>query len=494
MAHARHHLRGKRALRVKWTDIFKKMALTLGVLVFIVTGYLAMSVATSCRSEALICTCDGPCIMPGSLATGFTTVTTTTAANIAAVSAAYFVELETLILPGAQSSMTAKVEGVQKDIVSLIDTLWYYNIKPAMQAMTRQLNTRDADQTRQLAAFQDAMNVNRMNLKIMEKQLETHREQRPSEAACVAATTTGGMTRAGVITRAYATAAANEAVPRLSNSLIAKSFSSMDGDNLASRNNLIRPAYASTASPSSLGLAADLADRWSHYVTNYCDSRANAKNAGCSSSAPYMNKDLDVIGEIFGKSTIDMSVTGGNGQNLNKMFVDDIVTNLAQPFVTDNIPSRLVNSPVGQMEILDRQSYKAQRQTVYDLIYGSVARRMPSGNGGASATFINELRRAAGVDTVQMSDNPSYHEVQQVMMSERFHTGSVSVEQVDESEGNAREMVIQQAMQAMQLNDMLEMMDRYALVVAAQTGNDIVKTRPVSLQTDTNSAIQGGAP
>ncbi len=479
-------------MREKIKNIIKKTVIAVGMVAFVTTGYLTMSVATSCKAEAFVCTCDGPCIMTGSIASGFLAVAANATSNIALVVSAYTVDFN-FKMQNMQSAVKAKIKSTQGNLVSLYDTLWFYNMKPAMQAMTRQINARDVEQTQMLAAFQDAMTVNRQNLKMMEKQLQSHRDQRPSEQACVAATTTGGMTSALTVTRAYATAASKEALPRSMNSILSKSFSSMDADHLAEGNGLIRPAYAATASaPAALGAAADLADRWTHYIENYCDHRANAKNAGCSSSAPYRNKDLDVTGQIFSKSTIDMSVSGPSGKPLNKMIADDIVTNLAEPFVTDNIPPAVLNSGPGQEEMLARQSYRAQRQTVYDMIYDSVARRVPSSNGGASATFINELRRAAGVDSTQLSSNPSYEEVMQVMMSERFHTGSLSVDQVDDPNNNAREMVIQQAMQAMELNDMLNRIDKYSTFLAAQTGNDVVKTRKPPSDSKNTSIKAGG--
>ncbi len=468
---------GDFSLREKIKNIIKRTVIAVGMVAFVVTGYLTVSVSTSCTAEAASCTCSGPCILPGSISAAFIAVATNATTNIASVVAAYTVDFNVKI-QSLESAAKARIKSTQGNLVALYDTLWFYNMKPAMQAMTQQINARDAGQTQMLAAFQDAMAVNRQNLKLMEKQLQSHREQRPSEQACVAATATGGMTSALTVTRAYATAASKEALPRSMNSILSKSFSSMDADRLADEHGLIRPAYAATPSaPASLGAAADLADRWTHYIENYCDHRANAKNAGCSSSAPYRNKDLDVTGQIFSKSTIDMSATGPKGTPLNKMFADDIVTNLAEPFVTDNIPPAVLKTGPGQEEMLARQSYRSQRQTVYDMIYDSVARRVPSSNGGTSATFINELRRAAGVDATQLSSNPSYEEVMQVMMSERFHTGSLSVDQVDDPNNNAREMVIQQAMQAMELNDILNRIDKYSTFLAAQTGNDVVKTR-----------------
>jgi hypothetical protein len=96
--------------------------------------------------------------------------------------------------------------------------------------------------------------------------------------------------------------------------------------------------------------------------------------------------------------------------------------------------------------------------------------------------FLRPIREASGMDTSYISNNPSHHEVLKVMTSERFRTGQLSIEQIDEPENNAREMVIQQAFQAMMMADQLDLLDRYGLVLAAQVGPQVKDAKPFDTQ------------
>lgn len=452
-----------------FSGMIKKTLLSLGVVAALGLGYLAVNVATSCKAEAQ-CIC-APCVAPAGYPLAITQMTATTAANITSVTAQYLADLSIKTTNLAQA-VISRADMTGKNIVSWFETFLSYNLEPAMKLMARQLSARDAWQTTMFAEFQDAMNLNRANLALMEQQLKSHREVgRVSEGACIAATASGGMVRADSFRRAYNMAAATETALRSSNSVMARTFSSLDAQYAENDNGLISKAHA--APGSAAGMAADMNDRWQHYLQNYCDSMANAKNAGCKKDAPYKNRDLNVAGEIFAKPTIDVT------DDKTKMIVDDIIVNIAEPFATDVIPGSMLDEAGGQEAMLARQSYKAKRQAIYDTLYYIVSRRVPSGHaGGAPAAFISEIRNAAGVSPQMVSANPSYHEIMQAVMVDRYRNGNYSIEQIDEADNNLREMVIQKAFMAMQMNDTIELLDRYSMILAARAGDNIVQTNP----------------
>ena len=337
-------------------------------------------------------------------------------------------------------------------------TFWYYNLLPTMQMMTDQLSVSPAEQSLSIGYFMDAANLSSLRLKIKERELETHRELRPSGNTCVAGTIVGGMTRVASFRRAYNASAPTEKLPRTSNAV---------------------------GLPSERGIAADINDRWNEYVTRYCRKDYNngtpAGPAECLVDAPFADQNLNVTGLIFLKDTLDLTnlVTGPD----LKRNIDDLITNIAEPFAKRIVPLSTLSSLQGQIVILEGEAYKAKRQVIYDSLYHIVARRIP---GSVDRTlpidplapngYVSLLREAAGVTpppATVISPNPSHNEIMQALMVERFRSGQYALGQIDEPENNRREMVIQQALQVMQMNDQLDLMDRYSLLLAAQVGAEV---------------------
>jgi hypothetical protein len=327
-----------------------------------------------------------------------------------------------------------------------------------LQAETEQINTFDSFKDENEGGYADAADQNRVDEEYMKRDIDSHREQRPSQQVCVAGTIGGGMTRTSVFRRAYETAASDERHPRSANDTNTAS------GGLASNNSS----------------AADQSARWQNYQTNYCNKDSNAGYSGCTASGPQVDRDISVTDEIFKPDTIDLKTAA------TQQAVDDILINISEPSINDPVDPQALNSAEGQAAMLKGQAYKAKRQVVYDALYYIVSRRAPgslnqSGTGGGpagSANFLDDIRTAAGLDPSYFSANPSHNEIMNVMMSERFRTGTYSIDQIDEPENNEREMVVQQAFQAMLLSDQLDLLDRYGLVLAAQASGEIAASKP----------------
>ncbi len=436
---------------MKIAEAFKKFLVAIGFVAFMSAGYLSLNVATSCNANAQICHCSICTYAAGGMITQLGAVVTPWVSGYAIPFAYASVTTQfELAMMGFTTAVAAKIFETQQNMVKWWDEFWNYNLLPAMKAMTVQLNVRDADQSRAMGAMGDAMDANRTNLALMEEEIQSHRELRPSENACVAATVSGGLTQAANIRRAYNAAAPAEQLPRSGNRV---------------------------GSSAAGGSGPDIRARWAAYTANYCDPEANAGAAGCVAAGADVNRDLDVVGEIFEKDTIDVRDAD------TKRVVDDLLINIAEPFTMDPVPASAATSPQGQQRILAGEAYKAKRQVVYDALYHVVARRVPGGT--ATADFVNAMRAAgtggsAGMDPSYISSSPSHNEVMEVMMSERYRTGDYGVNQVDTPVNNMRESVVQQAFLAMQMSDMLDLLDRYALVVAAQVGAEINQGKPGS--------------
>ncbi|MBI1215044.1 MAG: hypothetical protein GC185_04395 [Alphaproteobacteria bacterium] len=348
----------------------------------------------------------------------------------------------TLARTAFQDVIDQKIKEVTKNQTGWWDTFWYYNLLPAMKDMTAQWNTMDQQHSGTMGRFADVTDANRTTRAFENYQLETHREQRPAASTCTGAAAAGGMTRADAFRRAYAAEAPAEKHKRTSNA---------------------------KGSDAAQGTGQALAAAWKDYKTKYCDPDYNAGASGCTAAGTEVNRDLDVAGEVFQKDTVDLTDTA------TKDATDALIQNIADPHATDPImPSALTNS-TGRQSMLRSRAYQARRQTVYDALYFIIANRAPGSN---LKDFVAAMRGAAGYDPSTISQNPSHNELMQVMMADRFRSGSYAFHQVDEPENNEREAVIQQAFQTMQLSDELDLLDRYALVLAASAGQQINREGP----------------
>jgi hypothetical protein len=419
----------------------KKLLAVLGVVAFVAAGYLSLNVATSCKSQAQ-CVCSLCTYSAGgmSVSMGQVNLMTTLPGILTAtfLISAKFVEA----MIAFDMAVAAKIAEVGRNINDWFDIFWLYNLRPAMQAMTVQLNTSYSDQSNIIGRYTDATDAIRTNEALQGVEIETLRAMRPSESVCVGATAVGGMTSAANFRRAYGTAAPRARLAR---------------------------SGARSGTPAANGPGADQKARWDDYVANYCQSEINGGASGCAADAPLAGRDLDVTGEIFMKDTIDV-----RDPNTRKV-VDDLLTNIIEPITMPPIPVQALAGPQGQEAFLKGESYKARRQVLFDAVYHIVARRVPGSNMG---TYINPIREAAGIDPSNFSDSPSHNEVMEVMMAERFRAGTIGVNQIDEPENNNRELVIQQAFQAMQMSDQIDLLDRYALILAARVGANIVEHKP----------------
>lgn len=422
---------------------FKKFMLVLGVCAFVAAGYMTFSVQTSCTAAAQgsCALCGEPCTSAvGGMATQLGIIGGWSLTNIGLAFATVTTNF-TLAMTAFELAIAAKIFEVEQNIVKWWDEFWFYNLRPAMQAMTIQLNVSDADQSRVMGSFGDAMDLNRTNLALMQSEIESHRALRPSENECVAATVSGGMAHAAAIRKAYNSAAPVEALSRSNNE---------------------------TGSTGAGGTGEDVAARWATYVDRYCDPTVNAGSAGCTTAGTFAGRDIDIAGEIFSKDTIDVRDAD------TKQIVDDMVMNLAEPFVPNPVTAEITTTAEGREYVMDLNAYKTKRQVIYDALYHIVSRRVPGGS--AMGEFIRPMREmtptagTSGLDGSYLSDSPSHNEIMEVMMSERFRTGTYGTEQVSDPEANGREAVIQQAFMAISMSDTLDLMDKYSLLLAAEIG------------------------
>jgi len=419
----------------------KKFLLILFFAAFLNAGYWSVSKAVQTPLVYFISpVCSVPCIMVGTFAAAIAGTQVSILASIAAVIPVITAQF-TVSSADFSKTILKKINDTKKSITDGIETLWNKNLSRAMQDQTNQLTAINASQSYDIAVFFEAANLVRALRESQLQQIKSLFEQSVGGSGCVAATVTGGMTRASTIRRAYNASAPAAQVGRSGNS---------------------------TDNPGSVSPAADMKVRWEKYSTRYCEKDYNNGASGCTEDQLFAGQDIDVAGTIFEKETIDLKVPD------IRQTVDDLIVNIAEPFIKSTVPPGAVESSPGQEAILAGEAYKAKRQVIYDSLYHIVSRRVP---GSAMKEFVAPLREDAGIAPEMISDNPSPNEIMQVMMSERFRSSKNAAGQVDEPENNQREMVIQQAFQLMQMSDQLDLMDRYSLLLAAQAGAEVGKAK-----------------
>jgi hypothetical protein len=459
---------------------FKYFFAALGLCAFFAAGYVTTSALTSCPARAIIC-CQGIGLMntEGGCLGLFTGITPPLGEITAAVTLpgiAYVMISAGVYYAAVMTEFMVKVyQQIGLNINHWLDwwnTLWYYNFNPALQDMARQLAVLDADQARAIGSFNDMLMRGGTVGKRSDRDIASHVAQRPGENVCVAGSLSGGMVQADTFTDAYNAAAGADMLVRTGN---------MAG------------------TPAAAGTLAENNARYGNYVTRYCDPNENAGVNDCTAPAPFAGLDRDVTGQVFQKETIDLKDPD------TKQIVDDLVTNIAEPLVRDPVPYTASGSAEGQEIVLRNEAYKAQRQVVFDALYHVVARRAPT---SSLAGFTVPVHEAAGVPIVMRKTKeaeeeavadagggllsvrraraqpvatplpPSKNEVMNVISSERAATGDFAARQVDEPANNAREAVVQEGVRLRQLNDMLDLVDRYSLIVAGQVGYRLNQERP----------------
>lgn len=488
---------------------FKKYLFLLAFVVFPLAGYLTVGGVRVCRAQ--VCgECGVPCIAPNSLAQALDTIYSSViqpaldqATN----------ELVAYMDPNIQifnDGIQPVLDWTQMQIAALYNTLWYYNLLPEMQDMTRELTQANTEQAEALGAFADAANMNRVNATLADLQIKDHRALRPDNGICMAGTMMSGMARASAFSNGYLAAADVGKIWRSAN----------DYD-----------------TPARGGMATDMQYEWQHkdyngnpagYAPTWCNMDDDDGNAGCASTGTYPGEDVDVAGMIFGEDTIPLTTSlyckyasggpGSLGTQCNPMIdltcrqkanpqmcsspaeinLDQMVINLAEPFVKNPVTANPAEG--GKSAILASVAYKAKRQVVYDGLDYVISRKVPAGlsydSEQASNQYTNnqsfgytlpdppanyapgfqallmQIRALTGED-VTTSPNPSRDEILRALMTQRFQSGMYALSQINEPENDQREMVVDQALQVIQLSDDLDIMDHEMLLLASQVGNEV---------------------
>jgi hypothetical protein len=350
------------------------------------------------------------------------------------------------------------------------DTMWWYNLRPALQAMTRQLNVATTQQAEDFQSGMDAFQEDETNLEDMTTDNKNHQQNRVSENACIAATASGGFGRQQSFNRAMRQAW-------------------QDDINNDGQNRLHVSGNAGATRPSAQGMAVKIAQDATTFESTFCDPNDNNGENVCTSGAPgtaptataapkdkygnsYANADVQVTKNLYNKLTMEVEPTLASGAanpdsaNETKVAKAVIDNTMGDP-TGDPIREEVLESPAGHEQWMNRRSYLARYAAIRSVPQLLAGWRMP---GSKLSQWIQEIEKDAGVTNTQgeMSDNPSYREIVHAISIDRFNSQKYANGMIAEDGEIEMEKLTLSSFYLMQLRDYYELLEREALTLSVQ--------------------------
>lgn len=327
-----------------------------------------------------------PCTAPGAGA-GFSISTVWSMVSQIAINAAQSA-LNSLV-----NSLMSSVQSAMSDIFSMfganfgeyMDTFWGYDLRPAMANQTAQLHTGLMDNTRGYLSMRTAAQLAHKKAGLEEDQARTRGENNASELLCEAASLTGGLQRMNSIKEGYARAAPIEKVHEIE-------ASADDG----------------TGNPTPAAQGKQVYQRAvvQNYCSRYHNNAINNGNGICG-GGPGTYPDEDINAANLFKDTYDV-----RDPEL-KRNLDDFVRNAVGMKPVEPVSPGELDTAQGRNNFMRSQEYLAQQQLAYAGMYRVVSCIVPGSDMGA---LVQVHRGQAGVDPLQVSDNPSWCEIERAIL------------------------------------------------------------------------------
>ncbi len=333
-----------------------------------------------------------------------------------------------------------RLNDIELEYIDWFDTMWFYNLEPAMKDQTDQINTATADQTQTFQGGQDAEDEDQINQGVMVQEQKNTAIMQPSEnGPCVGGSTAGSSARGYNIGRHL---------------------------KLAMQKDTFDDGLNRKGTPSAQGQAAKARIRNTNYKDVTCnpDDNDGNNNCGASTGAPALyNADTKASKTLYGSLTIPLHdpANGAKYETAVKALLDNMTGDpTPNPMTAD-----VLKSSEGQEEWMDRRSHLARMAAVRSVPNLGISWRSP---GTQLAKYVKELREAAGVPTPEISDNPSYKEVIHAVAVDRFNSGKYAQNTMTNPLDIEMEKLTIDSFYLMQLRDYNELLERMALALSVQ--------------------------
>ncbi|MBI1215043.1 MAG: hypothetical protein GC185_04390 [Alphaproteobacteria bacterium] len=333
-------------------------------------------------------------------------------------------------------ALLQRLNNTEKDMMAWWDTMWYYNLLPALKDMTNQINTASVHQ---VATHEDGMDVShesKTNHTMEKAQVVAHETYTPSKKTCVAAGASGGLGRGREFGRHVRRAMERE----------------VEDDGLNNK-----------GSPGAPGVGAQHAVRNDIYETTFCDPDDNGGMNTCKGTPSLPNMDTRVNDLVYGNLTIPMDdpAKGADYATATKELVKNMVGDPA----VDPLPASTLKTSAGIAGFMNRRVYMARYNAIRTVPMLGIGWRTPGTNIGS---LVENLRKGAGVPVAEISKNPSYKEVLHAYMVDRFNSGDYANDLIGDQSKIEMEKLSINSFYLMQLRDYYELLERTALALAVQ--------------------------
>jgi hypothetical protein len=407
--------------------------------------------ANTCCTSAV--SCDDPG-QPGAIAANL-------ASQFSAALTAAEADLEAFIYNFIRRMMQIfqlQLQMLNYELVQWWKTMWWYNLHPSLQAMTRQMNADLAEQVFALQQGMEAQGLQDVNIALQKHAVEDQKTLNPDEQLCTSASAVGGYERASNIGRSM---------------------------RLAWENDIMQRGLNTDGGPGSSGVVQSEATRYKDVQTLFCDPKNNTGWSKCTSTMPqFYNADVQPTKFLFNQLTIDVAnpATPLISKNM-ETTIETIINNMVGVPSVEPFQKGVLESAIGKQGFVDRRSYLARYAAIRSVPQLIASWRMP---GSQMAPTINALRAAAGVPASELSSNPSYKEVMHAITVDRFNSGHYAAGMLTDAPKAEIEKLTLNVFYLMQLRDYYELLERTALTLAVQ----------VSLLTDHASlpSVQSAVP
>lgn len=355
-------------------------------------------------------------------------------------------QLEVWLAQSIDQMVQALLTRLNRTEINMIEwwaTMWDYNLRPALQAQTIQLNTATADQAKTYQSSMDGEHETQTNLVIQKVEVETHKVTRDN--VCPPA----GLSPGRGANFAYQ-------VPK----------------NMEVKSNAV--ASGKVGSTSEQGTAQHTAYRINTYEEFFCDPNSNGGANVCSGTADpnFYDADVKVSEMVYNKLTIPVD-DPADGEKYQKA-IEELTENMLNTITVTPTPENALNTPQAREKILQRRSYLARNNAVRQMTQSIIGERMP---GSQLGEWITQIREEAGIPMEEVGENPSYREVMHALSVDRFNSGKFATELMKDQAGVEMEKLSAQAFYLMQLRDYFELLERMSLVLAVQVAT-LVDNKP----------------
>ncbi|MDE1151287.1 MAG: hypothetical protein PW788_02025 [Micavibrio sp.] len=330
-----------------------------------------------------------------------------------------------------------RLNDIELEYIDWFDTMWFYNLEPAMKDMTDQVNTATVDQTQTFQGGQDGQDEDQVNQSVMKQEQVNQTVLQPSEnGPCVAATSSGGSARGYVISRE-----------------LKKAFQKETFDDALNKKGTV----------AALGRGAKAKLRNDNYKSVTCnpDDNGGSNNCAGSTSALY-NADTQLSRTVYNNLTIPLD--GADGDKY-ETAVKSMLDNMTGDTVADPIVPAALQSSQGQQEFMDRRSHVARMAAIRALPQLGISWRSP---GTKLDTYVKDLRKDSGTADGDISTNPSYKEALHAVSIDRFNSGQYALNTAGGPAEIEMEKLTVDSFYLMQLRDYNELLERMALALAVQ--------------------------